>query len=191
MPKKSKKVEEFETPEVEEVSEPEPEVKISKRTGKATRPLTELQKETLRKGREIAVAKRKELLVGVDLQKRAETIKKAKDELKQARDVKQQEKLKTQKKMYDDAVKEDDEDEEDEEDDEETVIVKPKTKPKKKKVIKYIEESSSDSEEEIIVRKKKDKSKTIMAEVSRQELRKRLDDEQSNSLARLLAPSYF
>lgn len=190
MPKKSKKVEEYEEAEAEEVSEPEPEpeVKISKRTGKATRPLTELQKETLRKGREIAVAKRKELIVGIDLQKRAENIKKVKDELKQARDVKQQEKLKNQKKMYDDAVKEDDEDEDDE-----TVIVKPKAKPKKKKVIKYIEETSTDSEEEetVIVRKKKDKNKNIMAEVSRQELRKRLDDEQSNSLARLLAPSYF
>ena len=186
MPKKSKNVEEFETPEVEEV-EPEVDVRISKRTGKATRPLTELQKETLRKGREIAVAKRKELLVGVDLQKRAETIKKAKEELKNARDVKQQEKLKNQKKMYEDAVNDDDEDEEE--------VVPPSNKrneKKKKKIIKYIEpSSSSDSEEEIIVRKKKDKSKHIAEQISRQSLRKRLDDEHSNSLAAMLSPSYY
>ena len=81
MPKKSKIVE-VPVPEPEIIEEKKEEIKISKRTGKPTRPLTELQMETLRKGRELAVAKRKQLLEGIDLEKRAQDIKKAKDEMK-------------------------------------------------------------------------------------------------------------
>ena len=110
MPKKTKEI--IEVPDYESPEEEEPEIKISKRTGKPVRPLTEKQKETLAKGRELAIAKRKELLVGVDLAKRAETIKKAKEELKIARDLKQQEKLEQQKKEYEEAVKEETEEEE-------------------------------------------------------------------------------
>ena len=90
-----------EAEEPEEIEEP---VKISKRTGKPTRPLTDKQKETLRKGREIAVAKKKALIEGVDLKKRAETMKEAREEFKKARDQKQTDKLNDQKKQYDDAV---------------------------------------------------------------------------------------
>ena len=110
MPKKSKNqidiVEEYE-PELEVEKDAgkdvEKEIKISKRTGKPVRELSELQKETLRKGRELAVAKRKELIVGIDLEKRALNIKKAKEEMQNA-------KLEKQKKMYEDAVKDDEED---------------------------------------------------------------------------------
>jgi hypothetical protein len=191
MPRKTKQVNDYEV--IENEPEPEP-VKISIRTGKPTRSLTDLQKEVLAKGRALAVQKRKDLIAGIDLQKRAENIKKAKDELKLARDIKQQEKIQSQKKMYEDAVNEAVKDDEEDDDDEEEVIVKKtikKDKKVKKKVIKYIEESSSDSEEEVIVRKKKDKTKAMMAEVSKQELRKRLENEQSNSLAKMLAPSYY
>ena len=98
MPKKSKIVVQEPEPEpvIEEKAE---EIKISKRTGKPVRPLTALQMETLRKGRELAVAKRKQLIEGVDLEKRASDIKKAKDELKLERDTKQQLRLKHQKKI--------------------------------------------------------------------------------------------
>ena len=103
MPKKSKIV--VQEPAPEPVIEEKPEeIKISKRTGKPVRPLTELQMETLRKGRELAVAKRKQLIEGVDLEKRALDIKKAKDEMKLERDTKQQLQLKHQKKIYDEAV---------------------------------------------------------------------------------------
>jgi len=112
MPKKIKEiVEEYESPEEDE-PEPEPEIKISKRTGKPVRPLTEKQKESLAKGRELAIAKRKELLVGVDLAKRAETIKKAKEELRKARNQKLQDRLDNQKKEYEDAINEGIEEEE-------------------------------------------------------------------------------
>jgi hypothetical protein len=188
MPRKSKQIDDYEVIETEPVP-----VKISIRTGKPTRPLSDLQKEVLAKGRILAVQKRKDLIVGIDLQKRAENIKKAKDELKQARDIKQQEKIQNQKKMYEEAVKDAVKDEEDDEAEEEWIVKKPSKKDKKvkKKVIKYIEESDSDSEEEVIVKRKKDKTKMMMEQVSRQELRKRLDDEQSNSLAKMLAPSYY
>ena len=54
-------------PELETELEPEPEpIRISKRTGKPVRPLTELQKETLSKGRAIGVQKKKELVEGID-----------------------------------------------------------------------------------------------------------------------------
>lgn len=177
MPKKSAPVEYYE--EIDSEPEPEP-VKISKRTGKPARPLSELQKQVLAKGRELAIQKRKDLLIGVDLEKRALNIKKAKEDLRQARDIKQKEKIEQQKELYEQTVKEDDEDSD-----------RLKTvKPKKKKIIKYVEESS-DSEEEVIVRKKKDKTKMMMEQVSRQNLIKKLNDEQSNSLAKMLAPSYY
>ena len=182
MPRKTKnQVDDY---EIEEIEEQEP-IKISKRTGKPVRPLSELQKETLAKGRVLAVQKRKDLLIGVDLQRRAETIKQAKDELKNVRDLKQQEKIQNQKKMYEEAVNEAIKDDVDED------VVKKTDKKVKKKVIKYVEESSSDSEEEVVVKRKKDKTKIMMEQISKQELRKRLDDEQSNSLAKMLTPSYY
>ena len=42
-----------------------------------------------------------------------------------------------------------------------------------------------------VAQRKKDKLKITMEQVSKQELRKRLDDEQSNSLAKMLAPSHY
>ena len=190
MPKKIKEIVEvpdYETPD----DEPEPEpVKISKRTGKPVRALTEKQKESLAKGRELAIAKRKELLVGVDLAKRAETIKAAKEELRNARNQKLQERLDNQKKQYEDAINEGIEEEEEK--------PKPKTEKKiKKKVIKYIEESESESEEEevIIRRRKKDPKEprhdNIPENILRQRMRSNLEDIKSNSLAKMMMPSYY
>lgn len=178
--------------EPEEQEEKEEPVKISKRTGKPTRPLSDKQKETLRKGREIAVAKKKALIEGVDLQKRADALKKAKEELKKARDQKQTDKINNQKKQYEDALKEFSEDEETEE-------VKETKKPKKKikkKVIKYVSDSdSSSSEEEVIIKKKKSSKKKQqdddITQITKNELRYKLQEERQNSLASLLMPTYF
>jgi hypothetical protein len=209
MPKKSKIV--VQEPDPEPVIEEKPEeIKISKRTGKPVRPLTALQMETLRKGRELAVAKRKQLIEGVDLEKRALDIKKAKDEMKLERDTKQQLRLKHQKKIYDEAVSDALKDKvavekEEEVKKEPAKEVKEAKKKIKKKVIKYVEESSSSSsseseEEEVIIKKKKNKDKnrkeeiepkTMQAEITRQNLRKNLEDIHSASMAAMMAPSYF
>ena len=209
MPKKSKIV--VQEPDPEPVIEEKPEeIKISKRTGKPVRPLTALQMETLRKGRELAVAKRKQLIEGVDLEKRALDIKKAKDEMKLERDTKQQLRLKHQKKIYDEAVSDALKDKvavekEEEVKKEPAKEVKEGKKKIKKKVIKYVEESSSSSsseseEEEVIIKKKKNKDKnrkeeiepkTMQAEITRQNLRKNLEDIHSASMAAMMAPSYF
>ena len=209
MPKKSKRV--VQEPDPEPVIEEKPEeIKISKRTGKPVRPLTALQMETLRKGRELAVAKRKQLIEGVDLEKRALDIKKAKDEMKLERDTKQQLRLKHQKKIYDEAVSDALKDKvavekEEEVKKEPAKEVKEAKKKIKKKVIKYVEESSSSSsseseEEEVIIKKKKNKDKnrkeeiepkTMQAEITRQNLRKNLEDIHSASMAAMMAPSYF
>ena len=175
--------------EPEEPEEIEAPVKISKRTGKPTRPLTDKQKETLRKGREIAVEKKKALTRGVDLEKRALAVKEAKDEAKRVRDQKQMDKLNEQNKQYDDAVN-----------DLETFIQpEEKSKPKKKikkKVIKYVSASDSDSsEEEVIIKKKKSSKKKQedddITQITKNELRSKLQEERQNSLASLLMPTYF
>ena len=178
MPKKVKQPEE-ETEETEEIYEdeeetPEPEIKISKRTGKPLRAMTEKQKENLAKGRKLAIQRRKEMVEGIDLKNRAENIKKAKEDIHNA-------KIANHKKNYEDAIKDDDE---------------PKKEKKiKKKVIKYIEESSSDSEEEqeIIVKKKKNKPKEedLSHQILRQKLKNNLDEVKSNSMQQLMMPSYF
>jgi hypothetical protein len=185
MPKKSR-----EADIIEVEPEPEPEIKISKRTGKPVRPLTEAQKDNLAKGREKAIATRKALIQGIDLEKRAENIKKAKEEVHRA-------KIEAQKKKYDEAVKDFD----DEPEPVKPVPIIKKDKKVKKKVIKYVEESSSDSdsEEEVIIKKKKKErpppapapEPSIPEQITRQNLRSKLEAEQSNSFAKLMMPSYF
>jgi len=193
MPKKTiieePEIIENELEEPEEPEEIEPPVKISKRTGKPTRPLTDKQKETLAKGRAIAVEKKKALTRGVDLEKRALAIKEGKDEVKRVRDQKQMDKINNQKKQYEDALKEFTEDEETKE------TIKPKKKIKKK-VIKYVSDSdSSSSEEEVIIKKKKSSKKKQqdddITQITKNELRYKLQEERQNSLASLLMPTYF
>ena len=108
--------------------------------------------------------------------------------IKEARDIRQQEKLAKQKKMYEDAIKDDADDEEE--------LVRPEKKEKqKKKIIKYIEESSDSEEEEIMYKKKKkNKEKTtneLEENVAKNELKKRLEDVRSSSLSQMLMPSYY
>jgi len=184
MPKKVKQTEAYEDVEEVELLEevPEPEVKISKRTGKPLRAMTEKQKENLAKGRILAVQRRKEMVEGIDLKKRAENIKIAKKDIHDA-------KIANHKKSYEDAVKDDEV--------EDAIPEQPKKEKKiKKKAIRYVEASSSSEseEEEIIVKKKKknkQKEEDIPHQVLRQKLRNNLDEIKSNSMAQLMMPSYF
>ena len=102
MPAKKKEVYEIDLEEPEIIKEPE--IKISKRTGKPVRPMTAKQMDNLNKGRQMAIQRRKEMVEGIDLAKRAENIKKAKEEIHNA-------KIANHKKSYEDAVKDDDIDE--------------------------------------------------------------------------------
>lgn len=189
MPKKTKQpIEEEPTYEPPaDYSEPEEEepIRISKKTGKPVRPMSAKQLEALRINREKATAKKKELKEARDYETKTEIIKKVKEE--QA--IKHKEKLENSKKKYEEEV--------------ETIepqrVTKKPEKKIKKKVIKYIEASSSESEEEEVIIRKKKKDKPlppkpeppVEEQVSRQNLRQRLQDQESASLAKLMMPSYF
>ena len=69
MPVKKKQVYEEDLEEPEIIKEPE--IRISKKTGRPVRELSELQKETLSKGRALGVQKKKQLNEGIDLQKKS------------------------------------------------------------------------------------------------------------------------
>jgi hypothetical protein len=173
---------------VEEVYDPEPEleneneiepIKISKRTGKPVRALTELQKETLAKGRAIGVQKKKELVEGID----KDIIKKHKEEI-------HKKKVEKNKQIYEDALKETKEEEE--------VPPPPEKKERKikKKVIKYVEASDSESEEEeVIIRRRRKEVKhrddDIPENILRQKLKNNLQDIKASSLSQMLMPSYY
>ena len=171
-------VEEVYDPELEIETENEIEpIKISKRTGKPVRPLTELQKETLAKGRAIGVQKKKELVEGID-----------KDIIKKHREQIHKQKVEKNKQIYEDALKETKEEEE---------IQQPEKKERKikKKVIKYVEASDSDSEEEeVIIRRRRKEPKEredIPENILRQKLKNNLQDIKASSLSQMLMPSYY
>jgi len=170
-------------PEIIEIIEKP--VEISKKTGKPKKKLTELQLETLRKGRELAVEKRKQMVEGIDLNKRAEMMKLAKEEKREAKNILQNKALKDAKENYIKEVIESDDE-----------IIKKKTKKTKKKIVKYIEESSSDSDssagEVIIRKKKKDVKKSELIEKSSVDiLKKQLDSERNSDVNDFMKPSYF
>lgn len=167
-------------PELETENEIEPEpIRISKRTGKPVRPLTDLQKETLAKGRAIGVQKKKELVEGID----KNVIKKHKQEI-------HRQKVEKNKQIYEDALKQTEKKEEE--------VPPPPQKNErkiKKKVIKYIEASDSDSEEEVIVRRRrkepKEREDDIPEKILRQKLKNNLEDIKASSLSQMLMPSYY
>ena len=175
-------------PELETENEIEHEpIRISKRTGKPVRPLTELQKETLAKGRAIGVQKKKELVEGID----KNVIKKHKEEI-------HRQKVEKNKQIYEDALKQT-------EKGEEIQVVETPPPPQKteknerkikKKVIKYVEASDSDSEEEeVIVRRRRKEPKQrdddIPEKILRQKLKNNLEDIKASSLSQMLMPSYY
>lgn len=166
-------------PEQPEEEKAEP-IKISKKTGKPVRQLSEKQLLNLQKAREKALEKKKEITQSKDYQNRAEVLRKIKEEKEQRLEVSKQ-KYEEEKQEY-----------------EEVIVKKPKEKKVKKKIIKYVEASSSSEseEEEIIVKKKKKKPPTapepsMSEQVTKQKLKSKLEEEQSASLAKLMMPSYF
>lgn len=159
-------------------------VELSKTTGKPKKKLTELQLETLRKGRELAVEKRKQMIEGIDLNKRAELMKLATKEKREAKNKIQDKALKDAKDNYIKEVEVEDENK------------KPSKSKNTKKIIKYIEESSSDSDssvgEVIIKKKKKQVKKSELIEKSSVDiLKQQLDSERNASLNDFMKPSYF
>ena len=161
-------------------------VELSKKTGKPKKKLTELQLETLRKGRELAVEKRKAMVEGINLNKRAELLKLAKEEKREAKNIIQNKALKDAKENYIKQVEVEDENK------------KPSKSKNTKKIIKYIEESSSDSDsdssvgEVIIKKKKKQVKKSELIEKSSVDiLKQQLDSEREASLNDFMKPSYF
>ena len=161
-------------------------VELSKKTGKPKKKLTELQLETLRKGRELAVEKRKQMIEGIDLNKRAELMKLATKEKREAKNKIQDKALKDAKDNYIKEVEVEDENK------------KPSKSKNTKKIIKYIEESSSDNDsdssvgEVIIKKKKKQVKKSELIEKSSVDiLKQQLDSERNASLNDFMKPSYF
>jgi len=173
-------------PEIVEIIEKP--VELSKKTGKPKKKLTELQLETLRKGRELAVEKRKAMVEGIDLNKRTELMKLAKEEKREAKNILQNKALKDAKENYIKEVIESDDE----------ILKKPsKSKKSKKKIIKYIEKSSSSDSDssagEVIIRKKKkDVKKSELIEKSSVDiLKKQLDSERNSDVNDFMKPSYF
>lgn len=179
----TKNVEVEQESEPEEVEEPKEEpIRISKKTGKPVRQMSEKQLEHLRNIGKIAREKKKELSLAKQYETKAEILKKAKEEKEQ--------KLKLSKKKYEEEV----------ETLEVPTVTKKPEKKIKKKVIKYIEASSSESEEEEVIIRKKKKDKPpptpkpeppVQEQVSKQNLRQKLQDQEAASLAKLMMPSYF
>jgi len=178
-------------PEIIEIIEKP--VEISKKTGKPKKKLTDLQLETLRKGRELAVEKRKQMVEGIDLNKRTELLKLAKEEKRVAKNILQNKTLKDAKENYIKEV----------EDEIIEKIKKPSKSKNTKKIIKYIEKSSSSDSEsdssvgEVIIRKKKKdiNKKEVKSELIEKSsvdiLKKQLDSERNSDVNDFMKPSYF
>jgi len=178
-------------PEIIEIIEKP--VEISKKTGKPKKKLTDLQLETLRKGRELAVEKRKQMVEGIDLNKRTELLKLAKEEKRVAKNILQNKTLKDAKENYIKEV----------EDEIIEKIKKPSKSKNTKKIIKYIEKSSSSDSDsdssvgEVIIRKKKKdiNKKEVKSELIEKSsvdiLKKQLDSERTADVNDFMKPSYF
>lgn len=187
MPKSKKIVQEVddieEYQEYEQIEEPvqEEPVKISKRTGKPVRPLSDKQKEILARGRQLAIKNKQDIGRIAYTKKKNEIIK---EETMKAREIRQAK------------LKEDKEKAELELEETRNEIIEPKkTKKVKKKVIKYVESSDSDdsSDGEIIVKKKKNHKKevennNIVDDRAVYNLKNKLLNDRLDEMARLLMP---
>ena len=186
--------EEIEEEEVEIEEPEEPPVKISKKTGLPLRPLSDKQKEVLKRGQLAAQLKRKQMKESGDYVKKLASIKQAKDDKREITNAKIKNDILVNKKNYEDElVKEDEE-----------LLTEELKEPirrsiKKKKKIKIIEYSSSSSEEEIqYIKKKKDKSKkqqhaddNLISKSSTEILKEQLENDQISKINAYLLPSYY
>ena len=181
MPKKQIVQEPEEDYEIEEEELP----KISKRTGKPVRKLTDLQKETLARGRELALKNKK------DIGKISATIERKKvikEETLKAREIRQTNLKETKHKV-----------EQELEDTRSEYLdnMEPKKKDKKikKKIIKYIESSDSDSSDGEVIIKKRSSKKSYKVENENfvndnavYNLKNKLLNDRLDEMAKLLMP---
>ena len=171
--------------EIEEEEE-EPEVsKISKRTGKPLRKLSELQKEALKKGRELAIKNKQDIGKISATKKRQEVMK---EETLKAREIRQTNLKETKQKV-----------EQELEDTRSEYLdnMEPKKKDKKikKKIIKYIESSDTDSSDGEVIIKKRSSKKSYKVENENfvndnavYNLKNKLLNDRLDEMAKLLMP---
>lgn len=178
--------------EIEEI-EPEEieEVKISKKTGKQVRSLSDKQKEVLKRGQAAALLKRQQMKESGDYIRKLESVKQAKEDKREITNTKIKNDILVNKKNYEDELIK-------EEEIEENPIRKSIKKKKKIKIIEYSSESSSSEEEIQYIKKKKDKSKkkqyaddNLISKSSTEILKEQLENDQISKINAYLLPSYY
>jgi hypothetical protein len=186
-----KKVVEQEIEEVEEEPEEIEEVKISKKTGKPLRLLSDKQKEVLKRGQAAALLKRQQMKESGDYIRKLESVKQAKEDKREITNTKIKNDILVNKKNYEDELIK-------EEEIEENPIRKSIKKKKKIKIIEYSSESSSSEEEIQYIKKKKDKSKkkqyaddNLISKSSTEILKEQLENDQISKINAYLLPSYY
>jgi len=182
--------EEIEEVEIEENVE---EVKISKKTGLPLRPLSDKQKEVLKRGQAAAQLKRQQMKESGDYIRKLESVKQAKEDKREITNTKIKNDILVNKKNYEDELVKEEEIEELKE-----PIRKSIKKKKKIKIIEYSSESSSSEEEIQYIKKKKDKSKkqqyvddNLISKSSTEILKEQLENDQISKINAYLLPSYY
>ena len=177
--------------ETEEIVE---EVKISTKTGLPLRPLSDKQKEVLKRGQAAAQLKRHQMKESGDYIRKLESVKQAKSDKREITNTKIKNDILTNKKKYEDELVK-----------EEELPTEELKEPfrrsiKKKKKIKIIEYSSESSSEEEIqyIKKKKDKQKkqqytddNLISKSSTEILKEQLENDQILKINAYLLPSYY
>jgi len=187
--------EEIEEVEIEEPEEIE-EVKISKKTGKPVRSLSDKQKEVLKRGQLAAQLKRKQMKESGDYIRKLESVKQAKEDKREITNTKIKNDILTNKKKYEDELVKEDEELPTEELKE--PFRKSIKKKKKIKIIEYSSESSSSEEEIQYIKKKKNKPKkqqyaddNLISKSSTEILKEELVKDQISKINAYLLPSYY
>lgn len=171
--------------EIEEEDDEEIDVpKISKRTGKPLRKLSELQKEVLRKGRELAIKNKKDVGKISATKKRQEIMKEETLKARETRQIKLKENKENVEKELEETRKE------------LSDHIEPKKEKKKviKKIIKYVSSSSDSEEEEVIIKKKSSKrhnsieNENLVNDNAVYNLKSKLLNDRLNEMAKLLMP---
>jgi len=181
----------------EEIEEVEiEEVKISKKTGKPVRSLSDKQKEVLKRGQAAALLKRQQMKESGDYIRKLQSVKQAKEDKREITNTKIKNDIATNKKNYEEElVKEDEELPTEELKD---PIRKSIKKKKKIKIIEYSSESSSSEEEIQYIKKKKNKPKkqqyaddNLISKSSTEILKEQLENDQISKINAYLLPSYY
>ena len=178
--------------EIEEIEE----VKISKKTGKPVRSLSDKQKEVLKRGQQAALLKRQMMKESGDYIRKLESVKQAKEDKREITNTKIKNDILVNKKNYEDELVKEDEELPIEELKE--PIRRSIKKKKKIKIIEYSSESSSSEEEIQYIKKKKDKPKeeqyaddNLISKSSTEILKEQLENDQISKINAYLLPSYY